>query len=275
MPLDVLKVRMQLQGRAGTERVYSSTLDATFKIFRAEGPSAFFKGIKPALLRQSTYGTMRVGLYPPAKRALGVPEDSRAAAPLRKIVAGVTTGAFASAVCNPTDLIKVRMQAEGMGASGPAGSRYRGIVHAARSVVREEGWRGLYKGVGPTTGRASIVAAAELGSYDEIKMLFLRNGANEGIKLHLATAALAGVCATAASSPFDVVKSRVMSQPVDSRGRGTMYNGMFDCFRKCIRTEGINFMWRGFFPNFLCKGPSVIIFFVLYEQFKLGLESLT
>lgn len=34
------------------------------------------------------------------------------------------------------------------------------------------------------------------------------------------------------TSPFDVVKSRVMGQPVGPNGRGLLYSGMLDCFVK-------------------------------------------
>ena len=35
-----------------------------------------------------------------------------------------------------------------------------------------------------------------------------------------------------ASSPFDVVKSRVMGQPLHPDGTGKLYSGMVDCFIK-------------------------------------------
>ena len=62
IPLDVLKVRMQLQGEQGGKRAYANALQAVGQIYRSEGAAAFAKGLKPALLRQATYGTMRVGL---------------------------------------------------------------------------------------------------------------------------------------------------------------------------------------------------------------------
>uniref|UniRef100_A0A7S2XEX3 Uncharacterized protein n=1 Tax=Lotharella oceanica TaxID=641309 RepID=A0A7S2XEX3_9EUKA len=272
MPLDVVKVRMQIQGQQGMNVAYKGFFQTGFNLLSKEGIFAFWTGTTPAILRQGTYGTLRIGLYVQAKRVLGIEQGSTSANPGRTIVAGVTSGGFSSAVCTPTDLIKVRMQAGYLrGSDTPT---YRGVLHAAQSIVAEEGWLGLYRGVGPTTARAAIVAAAELGSYDEIKMFFKRNGAEDGVRLHLLTAALAGFCATAASSPFDVVKSRVMSQPLDEHGRGVRYSGMFDCFQKSIRTEGISFMWRGFSANYLNKGPTVVLFFVLYEAVQTNLDDI-
>ncbi len=44
--------------------------------------------------------------------------------------------------------------------------RYRGFVHALTDIVKTEGALGLYKGVGPNCGRATVLAAAELSTYD-------------------------------------------------------------------------------------------------------------
>ena len=70
----------------------------------------------------STSGTLRYGLYEPIKNILGQggvdPVTGRPTDfPLwKKIIAGTASGAISSAMCNPTDLVKVRMQADVRGA---------------------------------------------------------------------------------------------------------------------------------------------------------------
>ena len=71
MPVDVVKTRLQMDG-AGGVKLYSGTLDCATKMVRAEGPGALFKGLPPALVRQSTYGSLRYGLYGPIRNSLGV-----------------------------------------------------------------------------------------------------------------------------------------------------------------------------------------------------------
>jgi len=269
IPVDVLKVRMQLQGEPGNERQYKNTLDAALKIARTEGPMAFSKGLKPAVLRQMTYGSLRFGFYARFKEALGLAKNSTDPALLQKFLAAGMSGGSAAFLCNPLDLIKVRMQASGMRSSAESLPQYRGVGHAAVSIMRREGFRGLYIGVAPTAARATVVAAAEIASYDEIKCAFLRHGFFvEGISLHFATAMMSGFCATLASSPFDVVRSRLMSQPVNESGVGRWYQGSIDCVRKSIELEGVRFGWRGFWPNYMCKGPTVVLLFLLYEQIQ-------
>lgn len=187
---------------------------------------------------------------------------------LQKFCAAGMSGGSAALLCNPLDLIKVRMQAAGMRASIADVPNYRGVADATKSIVRQEGFAGLYKGVAPTVTRAMVVAAAQIASYDEIKGSFLRRGIQDGIFLHLTTAMLSGFAATAASSPFDVIRSRLMTQPVDNSGAGVLYRGPIDCFRKSFQSEGMCFGWRGFWPNYMCKGPAVVLLFLLYEQIQ-------
>lgn len=45
-------------------------IDCLFKISKEEGPRALYSGIWPALLRQSTYGTIKFGAYYTLKKYL-------------------------------------------------------------------------------------------------------------------------------------------------------------------------------------------------------------
>eukprot|EP00316_Scyphosphaera_apsteinii_P005955 CAMPEP_0119299128 /NCGR_PEP_ID=MMETSP1333-20130426/1237_1 /TAXON_ID=418940 /ORGANISM="Scyphosphaera apsteinii, Strain RCC1455" /LENGTH=277 /DNA_ID=CAMNT_0007300451 /DNA_START=108 /DNA_END=941 /DNA_ORIENTATION=+ len=273
MPVDVVKTRLQMDG-AGGVKLYEGTMDCATKMVKAEGPGALFKGLPPALVRQSTYGSMRYGFYGPIRDSLGVkPGTPKHEIPLwKKIVAGAGAGAVSSAAANPTDLVKVRLQTDG-NMKGPDGEflpkRYTGMVHAFTTIVKEEGILGLWKGVGPTCGRASALAAAELATYDEVKARFLQYGLfKEGFPCTVATAFVSGFVSTVASSPFDVVKSRVMGQPLNADGSGKLYDGMVDCFIKSSKAEGVMSLYNGFWPNFGRVVPRVCIVFIVMEQLK-------
>lgn len=59
-----------------------------------------------------------------------------------RILAGMTTGAAAVLIAQPTDVVKVRMQAQGSGVA-----RYSGTVNAYRTIATQEGVKGLWKGM--------------------------------------------------------------------------------------------------------------------------------
>jgi solute carrier family 25 uncoupling protein 8/9 len=60
-----------------------------------------------------------------------------------RIAAGVTTGTLAVMVAQPTDVVKIRLQA---GNNGRSSVRYNSTLQAYRSIFSMEGVRGLWKG---------------------------------------------------------------------------------------------------------------------------------
>jgi hypothetical protein len=196
-------------------------------------------------------------MYEPVKTflagALSTPGGGAGGQPpalLHKVLSGVVCGGLAAAVCTPTDVVKVRMMADASASN--ATPRYKGIAHAFADIYWREGARGLYTGISPTVQRAAVVAAVELASYDECKTLLVQyTGLAPNSKVtHFAASTMAGFLCTIASSPLDVMKSRVMNQPVDAAGRGLTYTSTVDCLRKSVAAEGVASLWKGFWPNF-------------------------
>ena len=256
IPIDVIKTRMQVV--TGTRPL--TAMECGRALLRESGPKGFFRGLSPALLRQSTYGSLRYGLYTPVKEVLTDRLRIQEGLALR-VLSGSLAGCLSSVLANPCDLIKVRMQTAGQ----PSG-----LARAFVDIVQKEGVLSLWKGVGPTAGRATVLAAVELSSYDTIRRLLVQSErVPSGFPLHLSTALLTGFLATFASSPFDVVKSRVMGQPIDPiTGKGLYYRGMTHCFVKTVQTDGFSSLWRGFVPNYCRVGPRVAIVFVVMEQLR-------
>ena len=61
-------------------------------------------------MRESIYSSLRLGLYEPFKRILGA-TDTKHTPFYLKFLAGGMSGFIGAALANPTDLLKVRMQA--------------------------------------------------------------------------------------------------------------------------------------------------------------------
>lgn len=59
-----------------------------------------------------------------------------------RILAGITTGGMSVVFAQPTDVVKVRMQAQVTGLA----PRYVGTIGAYRTIAVEEGMKGLWKG---------------------------------------------------------------------------------------------------------------------------------
>ncbi|KAL3027680.1 hypothetical protein AAZX31_03G068400 [Glycine max] len=235
-------------------------------IAREEGLSALWKGIVPGLHRQCLYGGLRIGLYEPVK-TFYVGKDHVGDVPLsKKILAAFTTGAFAIAVANPTDLVKVRLQAEGKLPPGVP-RRYSGSLNAYSTIVRQEGVGALWTGLGPNIARNGIINAAELASYDQVKQTILKiPGFTDNVVTHLLAGLGAGFFAVCIGSPVDVVKSRMMGD--------SSYKNTLDCFIKTLKNDGPLAFYKGFLPNFGRLGSWNVIMFLTLEQTKKFVKSL-
>ncbi|CAI0467789.1 unnamed protein product [Linum tenue] len=272
-PLDLIKVRMQLQGEslAAPNPVLRPAFAFNngavgLNILRQEGAAALFSGVSATVLRQTLYSTTRMGLYDVLKTKWTNPETGNM--PLvRKITAGLIAGGIGAAVGNPADVAMVRMQADGR---LPAAARrnYTSVVDAIGSMARKEGVGSLWRGSSLTVNRAMIVTASQLASYDQIKESILEKGVmGDGLGTHVTASFAAGFVASVASNPVDVIKTRVMNMSVEA-GKAAPYSGALDCAIKTVRAEGPMALYKGFIPTISRQGPFTVVLFVTLEQVR-------
>ncbi|KAL3853599.1 hypothetical protein ACJMK2_017135 [Sinanodonta woodiana] len=270
-PIDVVKTRMQLESELAEQkglshlknRYYDGWIKGCSTIIRDEGLLGLYKGVIPSLIREGIYSTIRLGAYEPLKRFMGARDPAHT--PLwKKICAGAISGAIGSSIATPTDLVKVRMQAQGKPKEGEI-PRYRSTFAAFKEIYMIGGVRTLYVGVGPTVKRAAILTATQIPAYDHTKHLILNAGLMvEGGPLHITASMVAGFVAALTTSPVDVVKTRVMNQCHITKP----YSSAFDCFWKTLKTEGPLGLYKGFIPNWMRLGPHTIVTFFLFEELR-------
>ncbi|KAK9072124.1 hypothetical protein SSX86_008556 [Deinandra increscens subsp. villosa] len=291
-PLDLIKVRMQLQGESAPlpnpnlrpafayngattlaeipppppQVVRSGPVSVGLKIYRTEGVSALFSGISATVLRQTLYSTTRMGLYEIFRTKWT--DQTTGKFPLtHKIAAGLLAGGIGAAVGNPADVAMVRMQADGR---LPAAQRrnYKGVGDAITRMVKQEGVTSLWRGSSLTVNRAMIVTASQLASYDQIKESIIKNGVmGDGLGTHVTASFAAGFVASVASNPVDVIKTRVMNMKVEE-GVAPPYKGAVDCALKTVRAEGPMALYKGFIPTISRQGPFTVVLFVTLEQVR-------
>ncbi|XP_035034326.1 mitochondrial uncoupling protein 2 [Hippoglossus stenolepis] len=263
-PLDTAKVRLQIQGEASKIKGASATkyrgvFGTILTMVRTEGPRSLYNGLVAGLQRQMSFASVRIGLYDSMKQFYTRGTDS--AGIVTRLMAGCTTGAMAVAFAQPTDVVKVRFQAQVRMADGSR--RYNSTLDAYRTIARTEGIRGLWRGCMPNITRNAIVNCAELVTYDMIKELILKYDLmTDNLPCHFTAAFGAGFCTTVVASPVDVVKTRFMNS-----GAGK-YSSAINCALTMLRNEGPKAFYKGFTPSFLRLGSWNIVMFVTYEQIK-------
>ncbi|XP_077154903.1 dicarboxylate carrier SLC25A8 [Ranitomeya variabilis] len=267
-PLDTAKVRLQIQGETkGLVNMKSTQYKGVFgtisTMVKTEGPRSLYNGLVAGLQRQMSFASVRIGLYDSVKQFYT--KGSEHVGIGSRLLAGCTTGAMAVAIAQPTDVVKVRFQAQ---ANVSGSRRYKGTMEAYKTIAKEEGVRGLWKGTGPNITRNALVNCTELVTYDIIKDTLLKsNLMSDTLPCHFTSAFGAGFCTTVIASPVDVVKTRYMNS---AKGQ---YKGALNCALTMLRKEGPMAFYKGFMPSFLRLGSWNIVMFVTYEQLKRAMMS--
>ena len=237
-----------------------------------EGAQVLYSGLAPALLRQAIYGTIKYGLYYSIKDVLGGEESA-----LKNISCAVVAGSISAAVANPTDVLKVRLQSQSAPVVNPKKALRPSVYACFHDMYIREGIHGLWRGVGPTAQRAGVVAGVQLPVYDWTKLFFEAKDIfpGESAVNHLLSSFAAGLCACLASSPIDVVRTRLMDQrrvrsnhPKARKKVSRIYTSSIECGLATVKNEGMLGLYKGFVPAFTRMGPWNIIFFLVYEQLK-------
>ncbi|KAK4049333.1 hypothetical protein OIO90_005462 [Microbotryomycetes sp. JL221] len=175
------------------------------------------------------------------------------------MLAGAGAGLVSSVVTCPLDVIKTRLQASGAH-SGP-----QGLVDTFSSIWRYDGFRGLYRGLGPTIIGYLPTWAIYFTVYDTVKSRMGSIRGNDDPLSHLIAAMTAGATGTIVTNPLWVVKTRFMTQrigPGDSKYKHTL-----DAIARIHRSEGIGTFYRGLLPS-LVGVSHIAVQFPLYEQLK-------
>jgi len=259
-PLDLIKVRMQLQ----TEMPKLNMVQMGARIFQTEGFFGLFKGVDASAARQLVYSGTRFGMYDVLKQAAG--ESQGPISMLAKVVCAAGSGAIGAFAGNPGDLAMVRMQADG---KLPVDQRrnYKNIFDAVGKIARTEGALSMWRtGVVPNMNRAAIITVGQLAAYDTCKETLLAQGFKDGIPTHFGASFMAAFIASVMSNPVDVAKTRLMNQRPELGG--PVYTGTLNAMTTMCRTEGPLSLYKGFAATFARQCPYVVITWVTVEQLK-------
>ncbi|XP_073109455.1 uncharacterized protein [Elaeis guineensis] len=161
-PLDVVRTRFQVSdGRVTILPLYKNTAHAVYTIARTEvngtrrsqlladkslgkGLRGLYAGFYPAVFGSTLSWGLYFFFYSRAKHRYCKGNDGQLS-PGYHLVSAAEAGALVCLCTNPIWLVKTRLQLQTPQHYQP----YSGFSDALRTILREEGWRALYKGIGP------------------------------------------------------------------------------------------------------------------------------
>ncbi|OAQ78579.1 mitochondrial dicarboxylate [Purpureocillium lilacinum] len=253
-PLDQTKYRMQVLKSSDSMLRTMSRLAA-----RDDIPS-LWAGLSASILRQGTYSTARFGIHAALSTSL-LQRSGRETLPLSwNVACAGLAGGLAGLIGNPTEVVLVRMCADG---AKPPQDRFRysnALVGLAR-VWSDEGARAFTKGIAPNVARSILMNVSQIATYASAKQYLVQSARRrDDIATHVLASFAAGTVATTLCAPADVLKSRMQS----SAGK----DGLFQVIRTGLREEGPRFLMKGWTPAWLRLTPHTVLTFVFMEQLR-------
>ncbi|RKP34865.1 mitochondrial carrier domain-containing protein [Dimargaris cristalligena] len=229
-PLDTIKTRLQSQvgfrAAGGFSGVYSGLLSAV--IGSAPSAAAFFVA------------------YEYLKRSVGA-GVSDSYAPLVHMIS-------ACVVRVPTEVIKQRMQTK----------QYSSTYRAIRSIASSDGILGFYRGYHSTVVREIPFTCIQFSLYEYLKKWYACHKGRPTQPWEAAVCgSITGGIAAAATTPLDVIKTRIMLS-----SRVGLSSGIISTFRKILHEEGWRALYSGIGPRVIWISLGGAVFLGMYEKAK-------
>ncbi|XP_057530222.1 folate transporter 1, chloroplastic isoform X2 [Amaranthus tricolor] len=270
-PLDVVRTRFQVNdGRIANLPTYKNTPHALFSIARLEGLRGLYAGFFPAVLGSSVSWGLFFFFYNKAKNRYSRDMEEKLSPGLH-LAAAAEAGALVSFCTNPVWLIKTRLQLQ-----NPLHQtrQYSGVYDALRTILKEEGWTALYKGIWPSLFLVSH-GAIQFTAYEELRKLLV-NFKSERAKSKdvdvlnsLDYSILGGsskISAILITYPFQCF-CRSSDQDYRPNADGVpRYADSFHVVKETARFEGLHGFYKGITANLLKNVPASAVTFVVYEN---------
>lgn len=230
-PFDVVKTRFQLSGKNNIRNYKELGLSKSIMlIYREEGIFSFWKGIKAAWMRESTYTSLRLGLYDPIKRVMGITNQSSF---IMKFTAGSLAGTIGSLVGNPFDVIKIKMMT--------IESKQTPSFYNVFANIYKFNKFDFYNGLQANILRAGVLNGTRMACYDEIKSSIIKDSMikSESI-IQFFSAFSTGSFMALVVLPFDIIRTQLMTH--------NKYKNFSECVLQIFKNQGIRGFYVGFFP---------------------------
>ncbi|KAI9670766.1 MAG: hypothetical protein M1817_003876 [Caeruleum heppii] len=253
----------------------------------------------PSNLRQSPLAQSREtgDVVPDASTAPAsiTPKESPVDKSWAHFVAGGAGGMTSAFLTSPLDVLKTRLQsdyyqsqitsirtARNLPPPSALSIPRAAVRHLSEtfqillSIQRVEGWRALFKGLGPNLTGVVPARAINFYTYGNGKRLISSyfNDGQESAWVHLCAAACAGIVTGTATNPIWLVKTRLQLDKAHAERTGSVlqrrYRNSWDCIKQVVRQEGVRGLYRGLSASYLGVTESTLQW-VLYEQMKLHL----
>ncbi|RYP63196.1 hypothetical protein DL771_009370 [Monosporascus sp. 5C6A] len=281
-PLDIVKTRMQIHRSHRASPTGLTTVSVIRELMQTSHPvAALYRGLTPNILGSASSWASFFFFKARVERVvLGLKTSAgnvnASLTPQDYFISSGIAGLFTQALTNPIWVLKTRMLSSDRGAVGAYPSMWVGVAQ----ILKTEGWRGFYRGLGISLFGVTH-GAVQFAVYDPLKKMYFRRRkqlrSSDQPELHaqqklgneatLIISSISKLVAGAVTYPYQVIRSRLQNYDAEERfGRGIQ-----GVARRTWQEEGWRGFYRGIIPGVVRVLPATWVTFLVYENVKYSL----
>lgn len=247
---------------------YKSMYAMMSDVVKTEGVTGFWRGNSINVMRIAPQGAIGFFAKDYFKAELAGPGNKPT--PLQTLAASMMSGICCQTGVYPLDIIRTRITTTPDLYVGTKYDLYTGVADAWKTIVRDEGYRGLFKGLYPANMFAVPYYGTQFFCYDMLKVAYTSWGIEEGQPerkinplVALPFGSIASMTACFVAFPFQMVWKRIQTQGIG--GRPILYSGPWNCMVTVIKEEGVRGVYAGLRPNLVKLAPTGALTFMAVE----------
>lgn len=164
-PLEVLKTRLALR-KTGQ---YRGLVHAAYVIFTTEGIRSFYRGLFPSLLGIIPYAGIDLAVYETLKNFYLNYHKNQSADPgvFLLLACGTASSTCGQLASYPLSLVRTKLQAQARSRTAGRGDT---MVSVIKNIIKEDGPRGLYRGLAPNFMKVAPAVSISYVVYEHLRI---------------------------------------------------------------------------------------------------------
>ena len=158
-PLETIRTRLSLQ-------MNKSHYTSPWQVFKMLKFKQLYKGVYLSVMGGGTFSALNFMFYYNYKKIF---EENNFNPGAVKLLSGGLSGMSSITFTYPTDLLRKHLQMEGFNDNAP---KYKGVVDGFKTIIRNDGFLGLYRGLLPAYARCFSCLSIQFWCLEQGKQLF-------------------------------------------------------------------------------------------------------
>ncbi|KAG7943007.1 hypothetical protein I3843_15G017400 [Carya illinoinensis] len=169
VPKELITQRMQ----AGAK---GRSWEVLLRILEKDGVLGLYAGYSATLVRNLPAGVLSYSSFEYLKAAVLRSTSETHLEPIQSVCCGALAGAISASITTPLDVVKTRLmtQLHGEAANKVATAMYKGVTGTVKQILKEEGWVGLTRGMGPRVVHSACFSALGYFAFETARLAVLQ-----------------------------------------------------------------------------------------------------